>query len=151
MPATDFQSANLAIVQAYAAMRAKLGEDAQANLDSIVGETVPPAKVANFFELAYAQADKLDDATKATAADVGHFAWSMGFYGLADNQRGQLMEAVLRGQTLPSGATAPDPKPEYSEAPAPAVDVAMPKTAAEIVGQSFIATGPAPAAPEKAA
>lgn len=119
---TNFAEAMLAIIQVYPTMRGQLPEARQTDFDTIVSSVIPPEKVSLFFELAYATRDSLDTATKTAAADVGNFAWINGFWGLAADDRGLLMEMTLRGATLPKGTTAPEPMANYVEAPAVPVD-----------------------------
>lgn len=122
MSVTNIQLANLSIAQLYAPVRAKLPEEFQPIFDKVVSSVIIPEKIALFFEIGYAQAAALDDTLKNAVADVGNFAWQNGWYMLGANNRGMLMEKVLRGDPLPSGATAPVPMPEYTVAPVQLVE-----------------------------
>lgn len=113
---TDFAAANLAILEAYAPLVWLLKQDHPEALDQltpIVAGSVPPERVSEFFEFAYAYRDLLNDELRGVAADIGNFAWTNGFWGLGVDQRGALMEKVLRGQDLPEGATEPGISAKY--------------------------------------
>lgn len=112
----DFVQANLIIIQSYAALRAAVAASAHAALDTIVGSVVPPERVSEFFEFGYAHREDLTPELREAVADVGHFAWINGFWGLGADGRGSNMETLLRGQDLPEGVDAPAPSGKYAPA-----------------------------------
>lgn len=118
MSISSFTDANLAIATAYADLKAAIPEKGDA-IDAIVSAVVPPEKVSNFFEFAYANGDKLPASLRTVAADVGDFAWTNAFYGLGENQRGMKMAAALRASTFSIGANDPEPKAEYADPQTP--------------------------------
>lgn len=109
----DFVQASLIIVQSYARLRSAVAADAQPALDTIVGSVVPPERVSEFFEFGYAHRESLSPELREAVADVGHFAWTNGFWGLGVDGRGAAMETLLRGGNLAAGATAPEPSSKY--------------------------------------
>lgn len=118
----DLAEANALMLSTYASIAASLAVDHQDALDQltvVLAGWIPPERVASFFEWGYAHAELLDSTTRAIFADVGAFATIYGFYGLAADARGVLMEMVLRGLDLPEGVTAPVPSSKYVNAPAP--------------------------------
>lgn len=116
----DLAEANALMLSTYASIAASLAVDHQDALDQltvVLAGWIPPERVASFFEWGYAHAELLDSTTRAIFADVGAFATIYGFYGLAADARGVLMEMVLRGQELPVGEVPPLPSPKYGEVP----------------------------------
>lgn len=107
MSIASFADANLLMIQRYPVLRAALREDMKPRLDAIITSTIPPEVVSLYFELVYANRDDVADEDKLAAADVGSFAWTHGFWGLGVDDRGRLMEMVLRGTDLPDGAVPP--------------------------------------------
>lgn len=121
MQITSFTEANLAIASAYADLKAALPESSD-DIDAIVSAVVPPEKVSNFFEFAYAKGQSLPAALRSVAADVGDFAWANGFYGLGENGRGMKMAAALRRKSFSIQEGDPAPKEQYAP-PAPISEV----------------------------
>ena len=114
MAVASYIDANLLMIQRYPTLRAALPADDQPKLDAIVAGTVPPESASLYFEFVYARRDVVGDEDKAAAADIGHFAWTLGFWGLGVDDRGRLMEMVLRGAPLPDGAAEPAPLAQYA-------------------------------------
>lgn len=116
----DFVQANTMMLQAYAALSVAADTEVEQalveQLTSIMAGAVPPERVSHFFEFGYARREELPAELLLAFADVGNFAWTMGFYGLGLDSRGAYMEALLRGQTLPEGATAPEPMAAFAPA-----------------------------------
>lgn len=114
---TEFTEANSIMLTAFAALSSAAVSDdeiaAVAQLNTILAGTVPPERVSHFFEFGYARRATLPSATLPAFADVGNFAWSYGFYGLGQNNRGLYMETLLRGDALPVGAIEPVPNPNF--------------------------------------
>lgn len=121
MDINDFSAANLAIMQAYPAVIDALGDDAEAvqQFNAVASAVVQPERVSQFFEFIFARHETMPAAVKAAAADVGHFASINRFYGLGVDRRGELMERVLRGGSIPSGVSAPAPIERYQPADVP--------------------------------
>lgn len=117
---SDFTQANTLMLQTYAALAlAAKTEAEQALVDqlaTILAGSVPPEKVSHFFEFGYARRADLPAELLPAFADVGNFAWSLGFYGLSVDSRGALMESVLRGLDLPEGAMEPVPSQTFAAA-----------------------------------
>lgn len=111
--AQDFSQASLIIAQTYVEVRASVPVSAQTAIDAIVGTVVMPERVSEFFEFGYAHRDDLSAELRERVADVGHFAWVNGFWGLGIDGRGSKMETVLRGKDLPKGVDAPAPSGKY--------------------------------------
>lgn len=108
---TDFIVANTMMLTAFAALSTAWTTEeelaALAQLTGILAGSVPPEKVSQFFEFGYARRAAVPAEQLSVFADVGNFAWSMGFYGLGVDSRGALMEMVLRGDDLPIGVSEP--------------------------------------------
>jgi len=122
----SFAEANLIIARRYAEIREALAsDDDRTKFDAIAGATVPPEKVSLFFEFCYAQAGRLTAEQKVDVAEVGGFAWSHAFWGLGADDRGRLMEMILREQALPEGTAPPAPLPQFAP-PAPLVTAPPP-------------------------
>lgn len=119
---TDFPTANTIMLQTFATLsalawqRTAMELETMEKLTGILAGSVPPEKISQFFEFGYARRDALPAEVLPAFADVGQFAWTMGFYGLGVDNRGALMEALLRGQALPEGASAPVPNAAFSPA-----------------------------------
>lgn len=111
----DFASAKVKITQSYAALLEALPGSHSA-INGIIGSAVPPEQVSEFFELCYAYRDDLPGDLLEAAADVGHFAWINGFWGLGVDSRGLKMETILRGGSLPTGTDEPAPSGKYAPA-----------------------------------
>jgi len=116
----DFVQANTMMLQAYAALISMVETEAEQDLadrlTSILAGVVPPERVSQFFEFGYARRAEIPAGLLSAFADVGNFAWTMGFYGLGQDSRGALMETLLRGQDLPEGAAAPEPLAAFAAA-----------------------------------
>ena len=131
--AADFAQANLIMAQTYPALITALGgdEDALAQLNAVFGAVVLPEKISEFFEFTYARRADLPAVIKEAGADVGHFAWLNGFWGLGENGRGSRMERVLRGQSLSKGEEVPEPSAKYAAATAAQGAAATPAATGE--------------------
>lgn len=116
----DFVQANTMMLQAYAALSVSAETETEQalveQLTGILAGAVPPERVSHFFEFGYAHRSELPAELLPAIADVGNFAWTMGFYGLGLENRGALMEWLLRGQSLPEGVTAPEPMAAFAPA-----------------------------------
>lgn len=106
------------MLQTYAALALAATTEAEQalveQLTGILAGSVPPERVSQFFEFGYARRDDLPAELLPAFADVGNFAWTLGFYGLSVDSRGALMETLLRGLDLPEGATAPEPSAAFA-------------------------------------
>lgn len=105
------------MLSTYTALAAQLAATDQAALDqlaAIMCGLIPPERVSQFFEFGYARRKDLPAELLPAFADVGKFAWTLGFYGLSVDSRGALMETLLRGLDLPEDATAPEPSPAFA-------------------------------------
>lgn len=114
----DLAAANALMLSTYASIVASLAVDHQDALDQltvVLAGWIPTERLARFFEWGYAKADLLDETTRAAFADVGAYATLNGFWGLTADDRGLLMERVLREQELPSGKEPPLPSPRFTE------------------------------------
>lgn len=113
MKIESFADVNLATMQVFASDRAGLGEDTQKHFDRVVTSPIAPEVAAHFGEVIYAHQEGFSNDSKALAADVCDWATSQGFYGLRENNRGQLIASVLRGENVPE-AQRPVPLQQFS-------------------------------------
>lgn len=96
----DFNKANAVILDFWADYRQDLDNSQSEKLLSILSSPVMPKKVSEFAEFVYANSDRFTPAAKLVAADICNFATQNGFYGLAADQRGSKIAAVLSGEEV---------------------------------------------------
>ncbi len=86
---------------------------------------IQPQAISEFGEFIYARADEFSDEIKAEAAEVLSFATMMGWWELSQNNRGNKIMQVLRGETPEGDLPVPyarfkiTPPESIPEPPAP--------------------------------
>ena len=124
MAIEDFQSANLATMKVWATDREKLAEDKREQFDKVVTSPIAPEAASHFVEFVFANKTKFSKASKEMAAEVADFVTGHRFYGFGENQRGNKISKILRGETVQD---VPVVLPQFADKPeAPVAVPALP-------------------------
>lgn len=111
MQITSIETANIAIMTAYAGEVSNLEPELAQSLTGLLATPIAAKRISQFVEVVYARQDEVSEVTKLAAADVCDFASIVGMFGLGQNERGLKISQILRGQTV---ADAPVPVAAYA-------------------------------------
>lgn len=120
MKVSSFSDAHAAISEVYVEALKAFGSVGMADaFREVVEAAVQPYKISQFLEICYALRDVLPQQVIDVSVSVGSFAAKNGFYGLANGDRGNLMVAVLKGESV---LEVPDPSPTFARPLEPSVE-----------------------------